>query len=321
MIDRSITRTENWRGLLSYRASRHPSHASYGPQPGVGRTRRALRCASRARFSTRSASAQTNSLPSSYIEQAGFGRADERTMESPPAADNPLWQEPAASKAAPPRESNLLSAADIEAALEQGSMTAEGAIGSVLKQMTQMEVQISRMQSADGRPSSGTLEGPVRSILASMAEAPPNFHQYVVFECAGAAHTNGVESASQPKGFQWKLLLAFSMVLAQVAVLAGVKASTREPSCITSDQCETGWFCSIGGENRCFVCGEVYLACIQKSNVSVVDMCRQPNPALPLPYPDRCWLDVGDGRGDGPFLASWCEACVYPIDGAVRSLC
>jgi hypothetical protein len=119
--------------------------------------------------------------------------------------------------------------------------------------------------------------------------------------------------------FPWFMTNQACMVLAQVAVLAGVKASTREPSRFASDQCDTGWYCTIGGESRCYPCGEIYHACIQTSNVSVADICsHQPNPAIPPPYPDDCWLD-GYVEDHGPFLASWCEACVHPIDGMVRS--
>jgi hypothetical protein len=99
----------------------------------------------------------------------------------------------------------------------------------------------------------------VRSILASLVLAPPNWHQATVhFAATGNAGGTNSDGGAKAVGAQraWSLLLGGAlMVVGQCLAAVGVFVGTINQSCASSDQCQAGSYCHVGGSNRCLFCG------------------------------------------------------------------
>jgi hypothetical protein len=159
----------------------------------------------------------------------------------------------------------------------------------------------------------------VRSVVARLSEARPNWHQATIMLFAADDEL-------------WRFgafLVSVLMVLGQSMVAAGVVAGTGNPSCASSDQCERkGMFCGVGvgGSDRCLYCGNSVPLSPQTdpatggtlndaratdhvgfNTTQVAEICAGANPSNPI-FNTRAGVD------------SWCQTCVHAIDGRVDEL-
>lgn len=201
---------------------------------------------------------------------------------------------------------------DIEVALKDGTLSHDQALVLMQRQMeakvSKLEASLQELQSGVGGP----LEAGARSLIQRLSEAPPNLHQYTVFLAADIK-----EEAAQTARLPCMMFAGFSMVLVQAAVTVGVLVGTAVPTCTTSDQCDPGLYCHVGGRQRCNYCGSAGPPtgtqiidgkecdgaqndwCSERYNYSgLMETCRDPGPLS---------LD----------LISWCETCIRTIDGTV----
>eukprot|EP01047_Picozoa_sp_COSAG01_P015683 COSAG01_NODE_789_length_13572_cov_322.875158_2_plen_313_part_00 len=173
------------------------------------------------------------------------------------------------------------------------------------------------------------LSAAVRSAVAHLTEAPPNFHQATVMYAAENGSDDG-ETVMRRAG---SLVLSALMVLMQCMAVMGVLWGTINPACASSDQCaQKGMYCKVGRVNRCEYCG------------GGAPLLRQTDPATGgtlnwAPAPDYAGFNLTlvaevcaaptdrlgtDGFGaEVPFprasVFSWCETCVFN-DGQVDEL-
>ena len=212
---------------------------------------------------------------------------------------------------------------DLEAARGSridGTLTAEQAIVLMEEQMQAKIAELEARIGAAGAP----VDAAVRKIFARFTEAPPNMHQALV-HWAAEEEGDDEDAASRWLG----LCASVCMVLGQCMVVAGVFYGTVLPSCSSSDQCGAGTYCTVGGSARCNFCG------------SAAPLLGQTDPAGggTLNVPDAedfagfnttlvaevCASPTERLRADGFLLpttavASWCETCVFTIDGTVDPL-
>eukprot|EP01052_Picozoa_sp_SAG31_P031189 SAG31_NODE_3279_length_4470_cov_48.789293_5_plen_342_part_00 len=175
----------------------------------------------------------------------------------------------------------------------------------------------------------------VRSIVARLGEAPPNWHQATV-----------MFAASDGDDARWRvgsLVLSVLMVMGQSMVTVGMWLGTAAPACGSNDQCgQTGTYCQVrpqamssalSATGRCQYCGvdvplpqEVDPATGGTLNwVMAPDFAGFNNTLIV----EACAAPI-DRRGTAAMgnvvifpraaVVSWCEACVHPIDGQVDEL-
>eukprot|EP01050_Picozoa_sp_SAG11_P034294 SAG11_NODE_12049_length_724_cov_1.404800_1_plen_153_part_01 len=148
-------------------------------------------------------------------------------------------------------ENPLHVATDIETGLNDGTMTSEQAIVAMERQLAALQSDLSvRAQSTldDVAP----LEIAIRAPLARLSEAPPNYHQYLVYECACSS---GLAEDPRPQLLRM-VMSAFLMVATQITITISLAITTILPSCANSDQCGAGRYCVIGFAcGRCGYCG------------------------------------------------------------------
>ena len=244
---------------------------------------------------------------------------------------------------------------DIEAALKDGTMTAEQAVVLQERQMAARERQLraemkDQMAQLEARLGTGDNGSPftaaVRGVVARLTETPTNFHQATVFFLAADAPQDAAMARRAPLLYAGSL----AMVVLQSATAAGVFAGTVVQSCATSDQCGAGTYCEVGRRGRCVFCGgdvplplETEGACTLEptafgGELTAADAaCTTRNNALDpnhvgfnhtrvaevctMPYTERVGLG-GEGTEltfSNVTVASWCEACVRN-DGTVDPL-
>lgn len=193
-------------------------------------------------------------------------------------------------------------------------------------------------------PVESSFDAAVRAVFAHLTEAPANWHQAVVYFAAGAQLPKTGEEQVGQDPLPRMMKAAVLMVVGQVIVASGVQNGTVNPSCRDSDQCMQGTMCH--SDNMCEYCGEGRItiqtagtctfrddgqfrsygiqtvedpACMSYNypndpnfvgyNLSfVAEVCASPH----IVPPDGWWL-VED-------TVTWCEQCVFPIDGAVDQL-
>ena len=149
-------------------------------------------------------------------------------------------------------------AVDIEAGLKDGTLTAEQAVVLQERQMARMEqraqaemAQLEARLRAELGGQTG-IAATVRGIVARLTETPTNFHQATVHFLATDAPEDEAMARRAPLLYAGSL----AMVLLQSATAAGVWIGTMRASCVSSDQCDEGTFCSVGWRDRCSFCGD-----------------------------------------------------------------
>ena len=154
---------------------------------------------------------------------------------------------------------------DIEAGLEDGTLTAEQAVVLQERQMERMRVEMqaqmeaktaqmiaaAQLGVAGSDNSESTVTSMVRGVVARLTEAPTNFHQATVYFLMTDAPQDEAMARRAPLLYAGSL----AMVMLQSVTAIGVAVGTIIPSCATSDQCGTGTFCEVGGRDRCVFCG------------------------------------------------------------------
>jgi len=233
-------------------------------------------------------------------------------------------------------------AADIEAALRDGTLTGDEAIVLMEKRMYEMEA---RLRAELGGGDTG-LAAAVRGVVARLTETPTNFHQATVHFLAADAPEDAAMARRAPLLYAGSL----AMVGLQSATAVGVLIGTFLPSCATSDQCGAGTYCEVGARDRCGFCGgDVPLpletegactyeltagggeftaadaACTTRNNANdanhagynltlVEEVCT-------LPYAERVGMRGNAVEQTYPdtAVASWCETCVRN-DGTVHAV-
>lgn len=200
-------------------------------------------------------------------------------------------------------EASTAGSVDIEAALKDGTLTAEQAVVLMQEQLrAEMRAEIAAAQL--GLAGGGaTLASAVRGVVAKLTEAPANFHLATVFYLATDAPEDAAMVGQAPLLFAGSL----AMVVLQSVAAVGVFGGTIHPSCATSDHCDAGTYCSVGREyEHCEYCS--YGPAEDTHNLTLVTQ------ACTIPYAARV-NELGDA-----FLpttvASWCTACVRN-DGTV----
>eukprot|EP01046_Picozoa_sp_COSAG06_P052384 COSAG06_NODE_8780_length_2072_cov_31.261531_2_plen_262_part_00 len=138
-------------------------------------------------------------------------------------------------------------APDVEAPLSRAEVDARMA-----RMEANMEAQFAALKTElAGGSAAPTATALIRSAVASLTEAPANFHQGVVFGLT-TDNPNDVELHRwAPAGFVFSIII----VLMQSAVAVGLFVGTVQPSCDTSDQCTQGAFCRVES-GRCYFCGK-----------------------------------------------------------------
>jgi hypothetical protein len=186
--------------------------------------------------------------------------------------------------------------------------------------------QLEAKLAANGAP----LSSAVRSVVAHLSQAPPNWHQATVMFFGGDADADVAVAFWRA----WSLMISVLMVFGQSMVAVGVFIGTELPACSSSDQCgQKGTYCDDrnDGAGACTFCG------------SAAPLPEQTDPRTggTLNYaqaPDYAGFNLtlvaevcADTTG-GPetvsihglpvsrALTSWCEACVHAVDGQVDDL-
>jgi hypothetical protein len=243
-----------------------------------------------------------------------------------------------------PVEETSTSSVDIEAALANGIMTAGEAVVALQSQVAEQAKQLAETEErvlarlqpkkVDTEiPAQSEFEPAVHGIIARLTEAPPNFHQFVVFVATETA--GGQTDAGAAIKAQWlprMMLAAVVIVVGQCATAAAIGTSTFIPSCMSNDQCPAHSFCSLQHGDRCDPCGNsnpfprqfdeqggVYNRPWEDNFVgfnlsTVYKLCSAPREVLPDrsdPDMDKYWRAANVQR--------WCEKCVHPIDGTVKN--
>ena len=174
--------------------------------------------------------------------------------------------------------------------------------------------------------SASQLAASVRSIVARLTETPTNFHQATVHFLA----TDAPQDAAMARRAPLLYAGSFVMVSLQSTTALGVWLGTFSPSCVTSDQCDAGNYCShravVGGATRCQGCISSGFSPVYSEDISNVTLVAE---ACAMPYTDRDlvheWVDPEYGKQfyiepnglTSTDVASYCEACVRN-DGTVH---
>ena len=156
--------------------------------------------------------------------------------------------------------------------------------------------------------SASQLAASVRSIVARLTETPTNFHQATVHFLA----TDAAEDAGMKRRTPLLFACSLAMVLMQCLVAVGVMVGTATSSCTSSDQCDAGTWCSVGGQDRCNFCGQadVMPRKDQTTNLTAIaQVCTMPYSGA------RAWGKTVPNTT----VASFCEACVRN-DGTIDPL-
>ena len=203
---------------------------------------------------------------------------------------------------------------DIEAALKDGTLTAEQAVVQMAAEERQlraeMQEQMAQLEARLGTGDSGSpFTAAVRGVVARLTETPTNFHQATVYFLA----TDAPEDAAMARRAPLLYFGSLAMVLLQSATAVGVLMGTMFPSCATSEQCGAGTWCMVGMKNRCDFCGWGIYSPVGDDigNLTLVaEVCT-------LPYTEA--VNEGGDVMPNTTAASWCEACVRN-DGTVDPL-
>lgn len=246
--------------------------------------------------------------------------------------------------------------ADLEAALAKpcGDEHAAHAVTVMERLMLVREAElVAKFEARLGRVDRFDSVATVRSVVARLSEAPPNFHQATIYFASAR------EPEDAPMAARARTLFLFSalMVLMQTVTAVGVTWGVVLPSCSSSDQCRevgaTGTYCGDGGgRKRCDFCGRwVPLEIDFPPGTPDVDMRRLVSAndregQFPPTGGTMNWAEDAQfvgfnltlvaevcaapaerrgtrGNGDNNAIysaatvASWCEACVHAIDGTV----
>jgi hypothetical protein len=228
---------------------------------------------------------------------------------------------------------------DVEAALKGGNVTAEEAVILMEKKLE------ARIRELEAKVDHGAVVN-VKSVLARLGEAPPNFHQLTVFAAVQQSLPQDSEVAPRVS-FPVALSVSAAIVLLQLGAAIGVLIGTIIKSCSSNDQCPAGSFCRIDHNNRCGSCGDDnnWLAAQTDPatgmtfnlrpdrdgfvgyNLTQVDIvCRAGLhdadliPALVANQPnyDPSAEQHGSLDYETAAVIAWCEACVHPVDGEVN---
>lgn len=225
--------------------------------------------------------------------------------------------------------------ADIEAALatlgsyDEGASGATSAVTAIERILVAREMALTEriLGSVRDELSSEPSTSTVRSVLASLMLAPPNWHQATVhFAATGNAGGTNSDDGAKAVGAQraWSLLLGGAlMVVGQCLAAVGVFVGTINQSCASSDQCQAGSYCHVGGSNRCLFCGSDAplpgtdngsptqqawsLGTSFHNKTLLAAVCAAPAEREP-------WAG---NSFPATAVASWCETCVHSIDYTV----
>ena len=162
----------------------------------------------------------------------------------------------------------------------------------------------------------------VRSLVAHLTEADPNWHQAAVHYAASKEEGDAA----------YKLPLFASsvvMVFFQCAVAVGVIVGTFAPVCEFESQCMRGQYCETGNTGRCAFCGETVPMPAQEvgdgttlnhyqdenfagfNSTLVAETCADPNGRYGQDGIATNILFKPKG------VLAWCETCVHVIDMSV----
>ena len=164
----------------------------------------------------------------------------------------------------------------------------------------------------------------VKAVVAHLTEAPTNWHQSsVYFATLPPSHEDAGSSSCVMLG-------GVMMVLGQCMALIAVYVGTFIPSCKTSDQCARGTFCWLVRTDRCEPCGQGHPLPVQTdpatggtlndpdmanfagwNTTAVAEICSNPIDVIEI---NNAGVEDLYPRAA---VASWCEACVHPIDMTV----
>jgi hypothetical protein len=147
--------------------------------------------------------------------------------------------------------------ADLEAALTKfgGAEHAAQAVAVMERLMLAREDELAaKLEARLGGAAPLGSAAAVRSVVAQLTEAPPNFHQATSYFAA----TQAPEDAAMTARARLLFLGSVLMVLMQTVTAIGVCLSTVLPSCSSSAQCRessAGTYCTVPDRNRCDFCG------------------------------------------------------------------
>lgn len=221
---------------------------------------------------------------------------------------------------------NVTNIDDIQTALERGDLTPAEAIREIEARMAKMEASVGAMIRAAG--SGGPLESTIRGVVSRLTEAPPNLHQFAIFQAAALeASTNPENQAAGP--LVVTVVAEALMVLMQCMVSVGVLVGTVLPACATSDQCRRGFYCHVGGRFRCNYCGTAGVPLPPQyddagNRIGKLDprlnltglpaACADPSSTYPIQYPSSSFAGLPSA------VASWCQTCVHPTDYTIDQM-
>jgi len=138
---------------------------------------------------------------------------------------------------------------DIEAALKAGTLTEAQAIVLQERLRKEMEAKIATLEERLGGQAA-PIGAAIRSVLASLTEAPTNWHQGVVCGLVSSSPAHELHRWA-PLG----CLVSATIVAMQCAVAVVLVVGTVESTCANNDQCAPGTFCA-PERDLCFYCGE-----------------------------------------------------------------
>ena len=175
-------------------------------------------------------------------------------------------------------------------------------------------------------------EPAVHGIIARLGQAPPNFHQFVVFvateTAGGGVPAADVAAVMKAQWLPRMMLAAVFVVIGQCLTAAAIGTGTFIPSCVGNDQCPLHSYCSLQHGARCEPCGNSNPLPYQEGaggegynhpwtenfvgfNASYVsELCSAPREQSVDTYGGIVWIPASVQR--------WCEQCVHPIDAAVK---
>lgn len=162
-------------------------------------------------------------------------------------------------------------------------------------------------------------EGAINAVVARWTEAPTNWHQ-------STAYFAVLPREDEDAGRRWNAMLGgVLMVIAQCMAVVGLFVGTFIPSCMSNDQCEQkGTFCWLGRTDRCDKCGSATPLVVETgvndpdaadfvgfNTTAVAEICR--NPVDVVQINNGGFEDIYPRAA----VASWCAACVHPLDMSV----
>ncbi len=211
---------------------------------------------------------------------------------------------------------------DIEVLTREAPNSALAIVRLIAQREAQMEAKFDAKISAAlnaqvGGETAQTLESTVRGLVAHSTETPTNFHQATAFYAASHVIAEEVHSANTAHMLYFGSVV---MILGQCMAAAAICLGILFRSCVSSDQCGDGYWCTTEWTDRCHVCAnqgpfgssDLHRAAREKPDFDVW-LSNEVSMVCSIPYTDQ---DVGWTTHPAAAVRSWCESCLLN-DGSV----